>query len=103
MAQIANGVMERSGAQATVQPDEMLVNSDFHGGGYGVLGNAEMDTIRLFAQMEGILLGPVYTGRAAAGMIDLIKKGFFRQDETVLFWHTGDTPTLFAEPYAGQF
>jgi 1-aminocyclopropane-1-carboxylate deaminase/D-cysteine desulfhydrase-like pyridoxal-dependent ACC family enzyme len=46
--------------------------------------------------MEGILLDPVYTGRAAGGMLDLIYSGEFSSDETILFWHTGGTPTLFA-------
>jgi 1-aminocyclopropane-1-carboxylate deaminase/D-cysteine desulfhydrase-like pyridoxal-dependent ACC family enzyme len=48
------------------------------------------------------LLDPVYTGRAAAGMIDLIRKGFFKKDETVLFWHTGGQPALFADKYANK-
>jgi 1-aminocyclopropane-1-carboxylate deaminase/D-cysteine desulfhydrase-like pyridoxal-dependent ACC family enzyme len=48
------------------------------------------------------LLDPVYTGRAAAGMIDLIRKGFFKHDETVLFLHTGGQPTLFADGYANK-
>jgi len=47
-----------------------------------------------------LLLDPVYTGRAAAGMMDLIRKGFFKKDEAVLFWHTGGQPALFAEKYA---
>ena len=53
----------------------------------------------LFAKNEGVLLDPVYTGRAAAGMIDLIRSGFFKKDETVLFWNTGGQPALFAEKY----
>jgi 1-aminocyclopropane-1-carboxylate deaminase/D-cysteine desulfhydrase-like pyridoxal-dependent ACC family enzyme len=48
------------------------------------------------------LLDPVYTGRAAAGLIDLIRKGFFSKHETVLFWHTGGQPALFAEKYANK-
>jgi 1-aminocyclopropane-1-carboxylate deaminase/D-cysteine desulfhydrase-like pyridoxal-dependent ACC family enzyme len=53
----------------------------------------------LFARLEGLLLDPVYTGRAAAGMIDLIQKGFFDSNAQVVFWHTGGTPALFAEKY----
>ncbi len=63
------------------------------------MGEAEKEAIGLFARYEGQLLDPVYTGRAAAGLIDLIRKGAFREDETVLFWHTGGTPALFAETY----
>ena len=64
-----------------------------------MLQPAEVEAIQLFARQEGILLDPVYTGRAAAGLVDLIRRGFFGPDETVLFWHTGGTPALFAEPY----
>jgi 1-aminocyclopropane-1-carboxylate deaminase/D-cysteine desulfhydrase-like pyridoxal-dependent ACC family enzyme len=80
---------------------EVLVNDDYLGGGYGVVGDAEREAIHLFASMEGMLLDPVYTGRAAAGLIDLIRKKRFNPEETVLFWHTGGTPALFAERYAG--
>jgi 1-aminocyclopropane-1-carboxylate deaminase/D-cysteine desulfhydrase-like pyridoxal-dependent ACC family enzyme len=45
------------------------------------------------------LLDPVYTGRAAAGLIDLVRKGFFKKDETVTFLHTGGLPALFADGY----
>jgi 1-aminocyclopropane-1-carboxylate deaminase/D-cysteine desulfhydrase-like pyridoxal-dependent ACC family enzyme len=45
-------------------------------------------------------LDPVYTGRAAAGLIDLVRKGFFKKNETVLFLHTGGQPALFAAEYA---
>jgi 1-aminocyclopropane-1-carboxylate deaminase/D-cysteine desulfhydrase-like pyridoxal-dependent ACC family enzyme len=79
--------------------DEVLVNSDYSIPGYGVMTPAEVEAISLFARYEGLLLDPVYTGRAAAGMIDLIRKGFFKKNDTVLFWHTGGQPALFAEKY----
>ena len=79
-----------------------MVNDSYTGMGYGVMGEPEIEAIRLFAKHEGLLLDPVYTGRAAAGMIDLIRKGFFRKEDKVLFWHTGGTPALFAEPYLSQ-
>lgn len=81
--------------------NSILINSDYCTAGYGVLQPAEVEAIHLFASREGILLDPVYTGRAAAGLIDLIRKGFFRPSEKVLFWHTGGAPALFAEPYQG--
>ena len=56
----------------------------------------------MFAKHEGLLLDPVYTGRAAAGMIDLIREKFFKKDETVLFLHTGGQPALFADEYANK-
>ena len=52
------------------------------------------------AETEGLLLDPVYTGRAFGGLLELTKKGFFRREQTVLFWHTGGTPELFVSEYA---
>ena len=77
-------------------PDEIVVNVDYLGAGYGIMGEPEREAIRLAAETEGLLLDPVYTGRAFAGLIDLIRKSAIRRDETVLFWHTGGTPALFA-------
>jgi 1-aminocyclopropane-1-carboxylate deaminase/D-cysteine desulfhydrase-like pyridoxal-dependent ACC family enzyme len=76
-----------------------LVNAEYATPGYGVLTGAEREAISLFAKYEGLLLDPVYTGRAAAGLVDLIRKGFFETGATVLFWHTGGQPALFAEKY----
>jgi D-cysteine desulfhydrase len=80
--------------------DAVEVNDDYLGEGYGVLNDVDKEAIRLVAQMEGILLDPVYTGRAMGGLIDLIRWGAFTRRQTVLFWHTGGTPALFA--YEGQ-
>jgi 1-aminocyclopropane-1-carboxylate deaminase/D-cysteine desulfhydrase-like pyridoxal-dependent ACC family enzyme len=79
-----------------------LANANYCSAGYGVLTEQEREAIRLFATCEGVLLDPVYTGRAAAGMIDLIRKGFFKKDETLLFLHTGGQPALFADQYANK-
>ncbi|MBT3338171.1 MAG: D-cysteine desulfhydrase family protein [Anaerolineae bacterium] len=68
--------------------------------GYGVLTDLEREAVQLFAKYEGLLLDPVYTGRAAGGMFDLIRKGFFKPTDKVLFWHTGGTPSLFADKYS---
>jgi D-cysteine desulfhydrase family pyridoxal phosphate-dependent enzyme len=100
VARIASQAAEIINEVHTFQPGEILVNADYLGGGYGVLGDPEIQAIRLFARHEGLLLDPVYTGRAAAGMIDLIQKGYFKPEEVVLFWHTGGTPALFAGQYA---
>ena len=83
-------------------PEEVLANANYCLAGYGVLTEREREAIRLFATYEGLLLDPVYTGRAAAGMIDLIRKGFFKKDETLLFLHTGGQPALFADQYANK-
>lgn len=69
---------------------------DYTGAGYGVVGDLEREALNVCASHEGILLDPVYTGRAMGGMIDLVRKGFFASGDRVLFWHTGGTPALFA-------
>jgi len=101
VAQLAFEVAELLGNGINFEEEDVLVNADFAEPGYGVLTEREREAIHLFAKYEGLLLDPVYTGRAAAGMIDLIRQGFFPTGETVLFWHTGGTPALFAEKYRG--
>ena len=97
---LANQTAAWLGIDKKIESADVLVNDAYCQAGYGILQPAEVEAIRLFARTGGILLDPVYTGRAAAGLIDLIRTGFFRPDETVLFWHTGGIPALFAEPYA---
>jgi 1-aminocyclopropane-1-carboxylate deaminase/D-cysteine desulfhydrase-like pyridoxal-dependent ACC family enzyme len=99
---LVNDAADRIGEPFRVQPEEILVNADYLGGGYAVMGEPEIEAIRLFAREEGLLLDPVYTARAAAGLIDLTRRGFFDRSQTVLFWHTGGSPALFAEPYQSQ-
>jgi D-cysteine desulfhydrase family pyridoxal phosphate-dependent enzyme len=88
--------------EIVVDPEELLVNDHYRGEGYGVMNAADRAAVHLFAEKEGILLDPVYTGRAAAGLIDLIQKGFFASRQQVLFWHTGGQPALFAEKYLSR-
>jgi 1-aminocyclopropane-1-carboxylate deaminase/D-cysteine desulfhydrase-like pyridoxal-dependent ACC family enzyme len=76
-----------------------LINDSFLGEGYGILNDQDREAIRLFAKKEGILLDPVYTGRAGAGLIHLIRSGYFGKNDRILFWHTGGTPALFADKY----
>jgi 1-aminocyclopropane-1-carboxylate deaminase/D-cysteine desulfhydrase-like pyridoxal-dependent ACC family enzyme len=82
--------------------EDILVNDDYIDPGYAVMTEVEKEAIRLFARHEALLVDPVYTGRAAAGMIALIRQGFFKKDENILFWHTGGTPALFAEAYRAE-
>jgi D-cysteine desulfhydrase family pyridoxal phosphate-dependent enzyme len=96
---LASDASERLGKRIEFHPGDVLANADYCKAGYGVLTEAEREAVRLFARLEGLLLDPVYTGRAAAGLFDLARKGFFKKDETVLFWHTGGQPALFADKY----
>ncbi len=102
VSQLASNASEKFGKRAEFTSADVLANDRYCRAGYGVLTDAEREAVKLFALKEGLLLDPVYTGRAAAGLIDLIRKGFFKKDETVLFWHTGGQPALFAEKYAGS-
>jgi D-cysteine desulfhydrase len=102
VSKLASEASERLGERIQFTPAEVLANADYCKAGYGVLTDAEREAVKLFAKYEGLLLDPVYTGRAAAGMIDLIRRGFFKKDETVLFWHTGGGPALFAEKYSNS-
>ncbi len=61
-----------------------------------MIGSLENEAISLTAQTEGILLDPVYTGRAMGGLFDMIRTGKLSKKDNVLFWHTGGTPALFA-------
>lgn len=70
------------------------VNDDYLGEGYAMVGETEREAIQMMAQLEGILLDPVYTGRAMGGLIDLIRWGAFTRGQSVLFWHTGGTAAL---------
>ena len=99
---LASEASAKAGERIEFAADDVLANAHYCTAGYGVITEAEREAIQRFARMEGLLLDPVYTGRAAAGMIDLIRTGFFRKDESVLFWHTGGQPALFADRYRGR-
>jgi D-cysteine desulfhydrase family pyridoxal phosphate-dependent enzyme len=102
VSSLASDASEKLGERIEFRRADILANEEYCQAGYGVLTETEREAVKLFAKYEGLLLDPVYTGRAAAGMIDLIRKGFFKKDETVLFWHTGGQPALFAEKYANK-
>jgi D-cysteine desulfhydrase len=97
---VAASIARRLGLTLALLPDEVVAHDGYLGGGYAVMGPSEREAIRLVAQTEGILLDPVYTGRAMAGLIDLVRRREFGKDETVIFWHTGGSAALFA--YADQ-
>jgi len=101
VAQIANDCAAYIGSSIRVTRADIKVVYGYKGEGYGVVGDLEREAIRLLARTEGIVLDPVYAGRAFGALMDLVRKGMFRKDETVLFWHTGGAPALFA--YAQEF
>lgn len=96
LAQIANECAEYIGSDVRLTKNDFTVVYGYMGDGYGVVGELERDAIRKAASHEGIILDPVYAGRAFGAMLDMICKGMFKSGETVLFWHTGGAPALFA-------
>lgn len=100
VAALAGPTIRRLGLALSLTPEEVVASDGYLGAGYAIMGPPEQEAIQLVARTEGILLDPVYTGRAMAGLIDLVRKGEFAKDETIVFWHTGGSAALFA--YADQ-
>jgi D-cysteine desulfhydrase len=73
-----------------------VVLLDDYCGTVGVIGDRGAEYYRLTARLEGILLDPIYTGRAMGGLIDLVRRNRLGPADSVLFWHTGGSPALFA-------
>lgn len=96
VAEHINALSDLLGLKVKVTPDELEINDSYIGEGYGIPDRKCIDAMRLAAQTEGIFLDPVYTGKAMAGLIDLIDKGRFKPTDTIVFVHTGGVPALFA-------
>jgi L-cysteate sulfo-lyase len=86
--------------QDLVPRDSVVVNSDYVGEGYGLPTESMIEAVKMLAGFEGILLDPVYAGKAFAGLIDLVRKGHFSKGENIVFLHTGGSVSLFAYPTA---
>ncbi len=94
--ELARLTTEYLGFRFEIEPSRFQILDDYLGPGYGILTDEIRQTIQLVARTEGILLDPVYTGKAMSGLMALIREGAFERHETVLFWHTGGTPALYA-------
>ena len=97
---LARETAARIGAPAP-DVDDIDVRDGFLGAGYGQPTDAMREAVMLLAQMEGLLLDPVYSGKAMAALLHLVRAGTFAPDETVIFLHTGGAPALFAYPEIG--
>ena len=89
-------------AAATDRPaptGEIHIDHTRFGAGYGKPTPECLEALRMTARLEGLILDPVYTGKAMAGLIGWIREGRFTDQHSVLFWHTGGAPALFAGPY----
>ena len=96
VAKLASGVGELLEVDVGISPQDVQVEDRFIGGGYAVVGELEREAIRLLARTEGVLLDPVYTGRAFGGLLTLLREGRWERGQRVLFWHTGGIAGLFA-------
>ncbi len=97
IARLANDVCRHLGCPHTFRPEDVpLIEGTYVGEGYAVPTEQGNAAIRLLAQTEGILLDPVYTGKAFAGMLDMAERGQLGQGEPLIFLHTGGVPGLFA-------
>ncbi|KIS44682.1 D-cysteine desulfhydrase [Kosakonia radicincitans] len=92
---LASRTRELLGVTGDLPREAVAANSDYVGDGYGLPTEGMLEALTLFARHEGILLDPVYSGKGAAGLIDLIRKGYFTHDENVVFIHTGGSAGLF--------
>jgi L-cysteate sulfo-lyase len=86
---------EKLGCPGVVVREDVVANTDYVGEGYGIPTKDGLAAIEMFARLEGILLDPVYSGKGAAGLIDLVRKGEFAGDENIVFLHTGGGVALF--------
>jgi len=98
---LACATAEKLGCPGVVAREDVVANTDYVGAGYGIPTEGGLEAIAMFAELEGILLDPVYSAKGAAGLIDLVRKGRFRRGERVIFVHTGGAAALFG--YDGAF
>ena len=96
IARVATATARALNLNLAIEPADFVADDGYIGEDYGVLSPEARAAIGLVAETEGILLDPVYSGKAMAGLIDHVKCGIVGADETVVFVHSGGTPALFA-------
>lgn len=98
---LAQATAKKLGCPDVVKREDVAANCEYVGPGYGLPAEDTLEAISMFAQLESILLDPVYSGKGAAGLIDLIRKGHFKKGDRVVFLHTGGSAALFG--YTSKF
>ena len=98
---IAEACASNVGLKWALRDDAFEIRSGYAGDGYGIPTPGMIEAVGLLARLEGIVLDPVYSGKAMAGLIGLVRAGHFGADETIVFVHTGGMPAMFA--YADCF
>jgi L-cysteate sulfo-lyase len=100
---LAAATAEKLGCPGLVRRQDIAANTDYVGEGYGMPTPGGIEAIEMFARLEGILLDPVYSGKGAAGLIDLIRKGVFQRGQRIVFLHTGGSAALFGYTSAFKY
>ena len=95
LTELCNQTSDYYGLGLNYEEKDIIFNDNYIGEGYGIPSEEMIEAVKLLARKEGIILDPVYSGKAFAGMVDLIKKGYFDKSKAVVFIHTGGTPALF--------
>ena len=98
VCELAQVTAAHLGLKQAIPQQAVQCFDEYLGPGYAQPTKEMAESVRLLARMEGILLDPVYTGKAMAGLIDLVRRGFFKKDANVLFVHTGGTPAFMPTP-----
>ena len=93
---LAQETLDFIGAGVTLPKEKVVCFGDYYQPGYSIPNDGMVEAVKMLAQTEAILLDPVYSGKAMAGMIDLIRKDYFPKGANVLFLHTGGSPALYA-------
>lgn len=93
---LAVATAEKLEVKNGVAREDIVCFDQYVGPGYSLPTDSMVEAVKLFAKTEAILLDPVYSGKAAAGLIDLVRKGHFPKGSNVLFLHTGGSPALYA-------
>lgn len=96
IAEKANAAAKFMGWNVGIMPKDITIYDSYFGEGYGIVTQGCLEAIKLLARTEAIVLDPVYSGKAMAGLIDLTRKGVFTSEDTVIFIHTGGFPSIFA-------
>jgi L-cysteate sulfo-lyase len=93
---LVNRAAAKLGHPPDFTPEQIEVVDDYVGAGYGVPTPGMIEAVDLCARLEGLLIDPVYTGKAMSGLIGLVRSGRFEPTDTVVFVHTGGVPAIFA-------
>jgi D-cysteine desulfhydrase family pyridoxal phosphate-dependent enzyme len=94
---ISSATEKSLGLDLNISLEDIIIFDEYIKDGYGIMDKEVAEVIRLVFSREGIVLDPVYTGKAMTALVDLIKQGFFKKKDKIVFFHTGGTPALF--PY----